>query len=131
MVFLPSTKDRYTMLHKSIAAAMAVQARFLVWESGPRWKHIALIFLLSCTLGGVPTHGNATGLDCPDIGSVSNLLTDGQAKLMASGSSIDLANEIDDLINKLQSERPQVAQEYDPAGARGVGRTRSGSPNRL
>ena len=28
---------------------------------------------------------------------------------MASGTSIDIANEIDDLINKLQSERPNIS----------------------
>jgi hypothetical protein len=97
------------MLRKSIAAVMALRARFLVWDSGPRWKHIALIFLLSGALGGVPTHGNAAGLDCPHIGSVSDLLTDGQAKLLASETSIDIANEIDDLINKLQREKPGIS----------------------
>jgi hypothetical protein len=82
---------------------------FPVSISTLRCKRIALSLLLGGVLGGLPTHGSALGLDCPDIGSVSNLLTDGQAKLMASGTSIDIANEIDDLINKLQSERPDIS----------------------
>jgi hypothetical protein len=100
------------MLHKSIAATTAVRARFPVRDSGPRWKYIALIFLLSGVLGGLPSHGNAAGLDCPDIGppgAVSTLLSDLQTKLVASGNSVDLSNEIYDLINKLQTERPNIS----------------------
>jgi hypothetical protein len=67
---------------------------------------IALIFLLSSVLGGLPSRSYAAGLECPDIGppgTAFNLLTDVQARLIASGDSIDVANEIDDLINRLQS----------------------------
>ena len=74
---------------------------------------IALIFLLSSVLGGLPSRSYAAGLECPDIGppgTASNLLTDVQAKLIASGNRIDVANEIDDLINKLQSEQPSISR---------------------
>ena len=74
---------------------------------------IALIFLLSSVLGGLPSWSYAAGLECPDIGppgTASNLLTDVQAKLIASGNRIDVANEIDDLINKLQSEQPSISR---------------------
>jgi hypothetical protein len=97
------------MLHKSIAAAMAVRAPFLVWDSDPRWKRIALLLLLGGLLGGRPAPGYTAGLDCPDAASVSNLLTAEEAKLLASGTSIDIANEIDDLINKLQREKPGIS----------------------
>ena len=78
-------------------------------SSAPRWKRIAFILVLGGMLGGMPARGHAAGLDCPDAASVSNLLTDGQAKLLAAGTSIDIANEIDDLINKLQREKPGIS----------------------
>jgi hypothetical protein len=59
----------------------------------------------------LPGRGHAAGLDCPEIGpgAVPNLLTDLQMKLVASGNSADLANEINDLINKLQIEKPNIS----------------------
>jgi hypothetical protein len=85
-------------------AASRVRERFSA-SSAPRWNRIAFILVLGGMLGGMP----AAGLDCPDAASVSNLLTDGQAKLLAYGTSIDIANEIDDLINKLQREKPGIS----------------------
>ena len=54
--------------------------------------------------------GHASGLDCPELspGAVPNLLTDVQIKLMTSGNKVDLANEINDLINRLQIEKPNI-----------------------
>jgi hypothetical protein len=66
-------------------------------------------------LGGLfvclPGRGYTAGLDCPEIGpsAVPNLLTDLQVKLVTSGNSADLANEINDLINKLQIEKPNIS----------------------
>jgi hypothetical protein len=88
--------------------ARRVRERFFTLST-PRWKRVTLIFLLSGVLGGMPAPGYAAGLDCPDAASASNLLTDGQAKLLASGTSIDIANEIDDLISKLQREKPNIS----------------------
>jgi hypothetical protein len=61
----------------------------------------------------LPRRGHAAGLDCPEIGPgvVTNLFTDVQVKLVTSGNSADLANEINDLINKLQIEKPNIS--YD------------------
>lgn len=76
------------------------------------WKRLASIFLLSGILGSLPAWSHAAGLECPEIGpphAAPNLLTDVQAKLVASGNSIDLANEIYDLINKRQIERPNIS----------------------
>jgi len=89
-------------------AASRVRERFSA-SSAPRWNRIAFILVLGGMLGGMPARGHAAGLDCPDAASVSNLLTDGQAKLLAAGTSIDIANEIDDLINKLQREKPGIS----------------------
>ena len=78
----------------------------------PQWKRIALIALLGGVLGLLPAPGHAAGLDCPEIGppgAVSNLLSEVQVKLVATGNSVDLANEIYDLINKLQIEKPNIS----------------------
>ena len=76
-----------------------------------RWKRIALALLLSGVLGCLPIRGHAAGLDCPELGpgSIPNLLTDLQIKLIASGDSADLANEINDLVNKLQILKPNIS----------------------
>jgi hypothetical protein len=42
-------------------------------------------------------------------GAVPNLLSDVQVKLVSSGNSVDLANEINDLINKLKIEKPNIS----------------------
>ena len=90
------------------AAARRVRERLFA-SSALRWKRIAFILVLGCMFGGMPAPGYAADLDCPDAASVSSLLTDGQAKLLASGTSIDIANEIDDLISKLQREKPSIS----------------------
>jgi hypothetical protein len=90
------------------AAARRVRERSSA-SSSPGWRRIALLLLLGGVLGGMPAPGYAAGLDCPEAGSLSNLLTDGQAKLLAFGTSIDIANELDDLINRLQHEKPNIS----------------------
>ena len=67
---------------------------------------------LGSILGCVPRWGYTASLDCPQIGpagAVSNLLSDVQVKLVSSGNSVDLANEISDLVNKLQTETPNIS----------------------
>jgi hypothetical protein len=75
-----------------------------------RWKRVAFALLLSGLSICVPARGHAAGLDCPEMkpGAVPNLLTDPQSKVM-SGNSVDLANDINDLINKLQIEKPNIS----------------------
>jgi hypothetical protein len=100
------------MLRTAITAVTGFPGRFLGSAADPRWKRIVLIFLLGGALGCLPARAHAAGLECPEIGSpgaVSNLLTDVQTKLMASGNSVDLANEINDLVNKLQIEKPNLS----------------------
>ena len=100
------------MFRTANALATAVRDRPSVSELAPQWQRIALIVLLGGILGWLPLRGNAAGLECPEIdppGTVSSLLTDVQVKLVASGNSVDLSNEIYDLINKLQNEKPNIS----------------------
>src|SRR5216684_5845765 len=99
------------MLRTAIAAATAVQDSLSISASPPRWKRIAFLLLLSGVLGVLPASGHTAGLDCPEVGAgtVSNLLSDVQVKLVTSGNSVDVANEIYDLINKLQIEKPNIS----------------------
>jgi hypothetical protein len=98
------------MFRAAIVAATAVRDPLPILASAPRWKRIALIFLLSGVLGCLPARGHTAGLDCPEMGpgAVPNFLSDLQVKLVTSSDSVDVANEINDLINKLQIEKPNI-----------------------
>ena len=99
------------MLRTAVAAAPAVRDPLTISGSAPRWKRIAFMFLLSGVLGCLPARGHTAGLDCPEMGpgAVPNLLSDLQVKLVTSSDSVDVANEINDLINKLQIEKPNIS----------------------
>jgi len=88
-----------------------VMAPQLLSTAFPRWKRIAFSLLLVGVLGYLPMRSQAAGLDCPELGpgSVPNLLNDLQIKLIASADSPDVANEINDLINKLQILKPNIS----------------------
>jgi hypothetical protein len=95
----------------AIAIVIPIQDPLPFSEVASRWKCIALAFVLSAVLVCLPTRGHAASLDCPETGSgaVPNLLTDSQIKLVTSGNSLDLTNEINDLINRLQIENPKIS----------------------
>jgi hypothetical protein len=99
------------MLRTAIAAVAAVRDSFPISTLAPRWKRFAFVLFLSGILGGLPARGHAAGLDCPEMGAgaVPNLLSDVQVKLVTSGNSVDVANEIYDLVNKLQIEKPNIS----------------------
>jgi hypothetical protein len=99
------------MVRIAIAAVMAARDSLPLPASPLRWKRIALLLLLSGVLGVLPAPGHTAGLDCPEMGAGtgSNLLSDVQVKLVTSGNSVDVANEIYDLINKLQIEKPNIS----------------------
>ena len=99
------------MLRTAVAAAPVVRDPLTISGSAPRWKRIAFMFLLSGVLGCLPARGHTAGLDCPEMGpgAVPNLLSDLQVKLVTSSESVDVANEINDLINKLQIEKPNIS----------------------
>src|SRR5262249_17527940 len=67
-------------------------------RSTPLWKYIAVVLFLSGALNCSPIRSYAVGLECPLPGPemAPNLLTELQVKLVASASSADLANEIND-----------------------------------
>ena len=99
------------MLRSAFAAAAVYQNPLPSSAVVSRWKCIVFAFLLSGVLGCLPARGHAAGLDCPEIGpgAVPNLLADLQIKLVSSGNSIDVTNEISDLINKLQIAKPDIS----------------------
>jgi hypothetical protein len=99
------------MLRTAIAAATAAQDPLPIPASPPRWRRVAFIFLLGGVLGCLPARGRTAGLDCPEVGpgAVPNLIADVQVKLVTSGNSVDVANEIYDLVNKLQIEKPNIS----------------------
>jgi hypothetical protein len=77
----------------------------------PRGKRISLLLLLSGFLRCLAPPGRAAGLECPEVGpgAVPNLLAHLKQPFVASGNSVDLANEIYDAINRLQIERPNIS----------------------
>jgi len=99
------------MLRTKAAVAMATRDWQLFSEPVSRWKRIAFSLLLVGVLGCLPMRSQAAGLDCPELGpgSVPNLLNDLQIKLIASADSADLANEINDVVNKLQILKPTIS----------------------
>ena len=75
-------------------------------------RRIAMMLLLGGFLLGLPAHSHAGALDCPEAGpgAVPDLLADStQVKLVTSGNSVEVANEIYDLINRLQIEKPNLS----------------------
>jgi hypothetical protein len=81
-------------------------------SSARRCRRIAFAVLVSGCLGGLPLSGHGAGLQCPELGpgAVPNLLADAKrAQLVTTGNATDLANEIYDLINRLQIERPNIS----------------------
>jgi hypothetical protein len=78
------------------------------------------ILLVASALSALPgllveasaTSARAAGLECPEIGrtGVPDLTSDSsRAKLLVSGSSADLANEVSELINQVQLKEPSIS----------------------
>jgi hypothetical protein len=99
------------MMRTPMAATAAFQHASPLSASPPQWKRIAFAFILSAGFGCLPALGHAAGLDCPETGpgAVPNLLSELPLKVVASGNSADLANEISVLINKLQIDKPSIS----------------------
>ena len=100
------------MLRRACADTTALYAVSPVSALVPRWKRLAFALLLSGLFVCLPARSHAAGLQCPELapGAISNPLADAKrAQLMATGNSTDLANEIYDLINRLQIERPNIS----------------------
>jgi hypothetical protein len=74
--------------------------------------HIACLLVASGLLAFAPPHGRAAGIECPEVGPgrVPDLLgNEPQFRLGSAGSNVDLGNEIDYLIYKLQIEKPNIS----------------------
>ena len=99
------------MSRAAIAAPTVFEDVSPLLRSVRRSKRMVFALLLSGLSICLPARGHTAGLDCPETGpgAVPTLLTDLQAKLVMSGNTVDLANEINDLINKLQIEKPNIS----------------------
>ena len=97
------------MSHTASAVVRSDSLLSLAWVQ--QWKRVTFALMLSGLSICLPARGYTAGLDCPEIGpgAVPNLLTNAQSKLVMSEDSVDLANEINDLINKLQIEKPNIS----------------------
>ena len=71
-----------------------------------RWAALTSV-ALCCT----PPQSHAAGLDCPEIGgkAIPALFADLQIKLVVSKNNVELANEINDAVNKLQILQPNIS----------------------
>jgi hypothetical protein len=70
------------------------------------------MLVLIGTIVSLPTLGHAEGMECPEAGAgpLAAMLRDPtQARLVTSGNSVDVANEVYDLINRLQIEKPDIS----------------------
>ena len=99
------------MVHTGLAAISAFEDVSPLLVSLRRWKRLAFALLLSGLFMCLPARGHTAGLDCPETGpgAVPDLLAGLQLKLVMSGNSVDLANEINYVINKLQIEKPNIS----------------------
>src|SRR5664279_3315253 len=99
------------MFHSKIHVATAIKNLLPLSVPAFKWKRFAFALILTGALGCRPAPSHAAGLDCPEMGpgAVPNLLAALQVKLVTSGNSVDLANEINDVLNKLQIERPNIS----------------------
>jgi hypothetical protein len=99
------------MLRITTAEIKAMQDRRRFSESFFRWKRIAFPLFVVGALALLPIRTQAAGLDCPELGpgSIPNLLSDLQVKLVPSADRLELTNEVNDLINKLQILAPNIS----------------------
>jgi hypothetical protein len=77
-----------------------------------RRLRLACLLLAGGLLAFAPAQGHAAGIECPEVGpgGVPDLLgNEPQFRLNSAGGSVDLGNEIDYLINKLQIEKPDIS----------------------
>ena len=60
-------------------------------------------------MAGFAVSAQAAGIECPEIGKDAVALSSSQARLLTSGSNIDLANEISELIVSLKAKQPGIS----------------------
>jgi hypothetical protein len=89
-------------------------SRIGIGRQGPRFhqcRWIVSALFWSIAFNCIPSQSHAAGLDCPELGTIAipNLFADLQIKLVATGNTVDLANEINDAVNKLQIAQPNIS----------------------
>src|SRR5262249_60115365 len=75
-------------------------------------NRVAWLLLAGGLLVGLPARGHAETLVCPEVGPgmVPDLLADpARARLVTNGHAVDVANEVYDLINRLQTAKPDIS----------------------
>ena len=100
------------MLRTAVASTPKFQDALPSSTLGSQWKRILLALFLSGAFVCLPVRGHTAGLECPDMGpaaAIPDLLSELQVKLITSGNNVDVANEINDLINKLQLAQPNIS----------------------
>jgi hypothetical protein len=100
-----------SMLCGANSPATTLDSQFSTFAPRLRWKHVAFAAVLSFAISCLPPKSYAAGLDCPEIGTrgIPNLFADLEIKLLGTENSVDLANEINDAINKLQIAQPNIS----------------------
>jgi hypothetical protein len=77
-----------------------------------RRVRIACLLVVSGLLALAPAQGHAAGIECPEVGpgGVPDLLgNEPRFRLDPAANNVDLGNEIDYLINKLQIQKPDIS----------------------
>jgi hypothetical protein len=94
------------MLRTAISSALKFQ------DALSKWTGTVFALVLSGVVLCLPVRGHTAGLECPDVGpaaAIPDLLSELQVKLITTGNNVDVANEINDLINKLQIAQPNIS----------------------
>jgi hypothetical protein len=73
---------------------------------------VCTLLVMAGLVGAMPVPSfAASNLECPEVGpgALPDLLADSQIKLLVTGNSVELTNEIGDLINRLQIQNPNIS----------------------
>jgi len=99
-----------------LRTAISVAAKFKARSIKSALRRCLNGMTLALVSGGIivclPASGYAAGLDCPTMGSnaaVPDLLADLQIRLVSSENSVDVTNEINYAISKLQIAKPNIS----------------------
>jgi hypothetical protein len=96
----------------AVIAAGSGRARAVVLRALRAASH-AFAFVACGLLLVLPGRVQAAGLDCPEMGPLVPDLIAGaqQIQRMTTGNDVDLANEVQGLINRIQTEKPGVSND--------------------
>jgi hypothetical protein len=102
----------------SIVLAIARRARSLASVPARMTRRyarsLALLLALGSLLVALPPRAGAAGLECPELGpgGIPDLLAGApQLERMTTANTVDLADEINGLINKLKTDKPGISND--------------------